>query len=122
MTAPLRRLEPSPPAAARLSIETPPAHPRLTPGSPPGPLQHAPHDPTRQVEQVGPLAVQHTGLAQGRIARGAPADLIVFDAGKPWLCDRDQLLSRSKNSPFDGRRLQGRVARTLVGGKTVFER
>ncbi|MBI1255109.1 MAG: amidohydrolase family protein [Hyphomonas sp.] len=69
---------------------------------------------------IGPASI--LGLPQGRIARGAPADLILFDAGKPWLCDRDQLLSRSKNSPFDGRRLQGRVTRTLVGGKTVFER
>lgn len=62
------------------------------------------------------------GLPQGRLAKGAPADLILFDPVKPWLCDRDHLLSRSKNSPFDGRRLQGRVMRTLVGGKTVFER
>ena len=69
---------------------------------------------------IGPASI--LGLPQGRIARGAPADLILFDAGKPWLCDRDHLLSRSKNSPFDGRRLQGRVTRTLVGGKTVFER
>jgi dihydroorotase len=69
---------------------------------------------------IGPASI--LGLPQGRIAKGAPADLILFDAGKPWLCDRDHLLSRSKNSPFDGRRLQGRVMRTLVGGKTVFER
>ncbi|MBA4338967.1 dihydroorotase [Hyphomonas sp.] len=69
---------------------------------------------------IGPASI--LGLPQGRIAKGAPADLILFDAGKPWLCDRDHLLSRSKNSPFDGRRLQGRVLRTFVGGKTVFER
>jgi dihydroorotase len=69
---------------------------------------------------IGPASI--LGLPQGRIAKGAPADLILFDAGKPWLCDRDHLLSRSKNSPFDGRRLQGRVMRTFVGGKTVFER
>ena len=69
---------------------------------------------------IGPASI--LGLPQGRIATGAPADLILFDPGKPWLCDRDHLLSRSKNSPFDGRRLQGRVMRTFVGGKTVFER
>jgi dihydroorotase len=69
---------------------------------------------------IGPASI--LGLPQGRIARNAPADLILFDPGKPWLCDRDQLLSRSKNSPFDGRRLQGRVMRTFVGGRTVFER
>ncbi|MEX1252571.1 MAG: dihydroorotase [Hyphomonas sp.] len=69
---------------------------------------------------IGPASI--LGLPQGRISKGAPADLILFDPGKPWLCDRDHLLSRSKNSPFDGRRLQGRVVRTFVGGKTVFER
>lgn len=69
---------------------------------------------------IGPASILN--LPQGRIAKGAPADLILFDPAKPWLCDRDHLLSRSKNSPFDGRRLQGRVMRTFVAGKTVFER
>jgi dihydroorotase len=61
------------------------------------------------------------GLPQGRLKNGAPADLILFDPGKPWLCVREDLRSRSTNSPFDGRRLQGRVIRTLVAGETVFE-
>jgi dihydroorotase len=62
------------------------------------------------------------GLPQGRLAKGAPADFVLFDATAPWLCDRDELHSRSKNSPFDGRRLEGRVLRTWVDGVTVFER
>lgn len=62
------------------------------------------------------------GLPQGRLARGAPADLVLFDPVAPWACDRDELSSRSKNSPFDGRRLEGRVLRTWVDGATVFER
>lgn len=61
------------------------------------------------------------GLPQGRLKSGTPADLVLFDPGKPWLCEREHLRSRSTNSPFDGRRLQGRVMRTLVGGETVFE-
>ncbi len=61
------------------------------------------------------------GLPQGRLKSGTPADLILFDPGKPWLCEREHLRSRSTNSPFDGRRLQGRVMRTFVGGETVFE-
>jgi dihydroorotase len=69
---------------------------------------------------IGPATI--LGLPQGRLARGAPADVILFDAGKPWLCEREDLLSRSKNSPFDGRRLQGRVMQTFVGGVSVFER
>ena len=62
------------------------------------------------------------GLPQGRLAKGAPADLVLFDAAAPWACDRDDLSSRSKNSPFDGRKLEGKVLRTWVNGATVFER
>jgi dihydroorotase len=61
------------------------------------------------------------GLKAGRIAAGAPADLVLFDPDAPVVIDADQLISKSKNSPFDGRRLQGRVLRTVVAGRTVFE-
>ena len=64
---------------------------------------------------------QLLGLAAGRIARGAPADLILVDLNAPRLIDADKLLSKSKNSAFDGRRLQGQVRMTLVDGRTVFE-
>ncbi|MFN7388216.1 dihydroorotase [Brevundimonas sp.] len=59
------------------------------------------------------------GLGAGRLAPGAPADLVLFDPGAPMIVDADALRSKSKNSPFDGRRLQGRVARTVVAGRTV---
>jgi dihydroorotase len=62
------------------------------------------------------------GLPQGKLAKGAPADLVLFDPTAPWACDRDDLNSRSKNSPFDGRKLEGKVLRTWVDGETVFER
>ena len=67
-------------------------------------------------------AAQLLGLPSGRIARGAPADLVLVDAFAPVIVDADRLLSKSKNSPFDGRRLQGRVLRTIVGGRTVYGR
>ena len=60
------------------------------------------------------------GLAAGRIAKGAPADLVLCDLNAPVVIDADKLLSKSKNSPFDGRRLQGRVLRTIVDGRTVY--
>lgn len=62
------------------------------------------------------------GLPQGRLAPGAPADLILFDPEKPWLCERERLRSRSLNSPFDGRRMVGQVMHTVIGGETVFRR
>jgi dihydroorotase len=61
------------------------------------------------------------GLNQGRIAEGAPADLVLFDAGAPWMCDTDNLLSQSKNTPFDGRHMQGKAVMTICGGKVVFD-
>lgn len=61
------------------------------------------------------------GLAAGRLAEGAPADLILFDPDTPVVVDAGTLRSKSRNSPFDGRRLQGKVLLTLVGGRKVFE-
>jgi dihydroorotase len=61
------------------------------------------------------------GLEVGRLAPGAPADLIVVDPGVPWICEAEALRSRSKNTPFEGARFQGRVLRTLVAGRTVYE-
>jgi len=60
------------------------------------------------------------GLQAGRIAKGAPADLVLCDLNAPVKIDADKLVSKSKNSPFDGRRLQGKVLRTVVDGRTVY--
>jgi dihydroorotase len=60
-------------------------------------------------------------LPAGRLANGAPADLVLMDPGAPRRIDPQAFRSRSKNSPFKGRLLQGAVLRTVVAGKTVFE-
>jgi dihydroorotase len=60
------------------------------------------------------------GLEVGRLAPGAPADLILIDPDMPWVLDPDRLRSRSKNTPFDGARFTGRVLRTLVAGRMVY--
>ncbi|MGF1659745.1 MAG: dihydroorotase [Rubrimonas sp.] len=62
------------------------------------------------------------GLETGRLARGAPADLVLFDPDAPHVLDRTTLRSKSKNTPFDGARMTGRVLRTVVRGRTVFDR
>ncbi|HHI88565.1 MAG TPA: dihydroorotase [Hellea balneolensis] len=61
------------------------------------------------------------GLPQGRLAEGAPADLVLFDPGAPWKCDSDALLSKSENTPFDDRLMQGKAVLTIVEGKIVFD-
>jgi len=61
------------------------------------------------------------GLPSGRLAVGAPADLVLCDLDAPRLINAEELASKSKNSAFDGRRLQGQVRLTLVDGRVVYE-
>jgi dihydroorotase len=60
------------------------------------------------------------GLPQGRLSPGAPADLVLFDPDAPFLMDRFKLKSKSKNTPFDGARMEGKVLATYVAGAQVF--
>ncbi len=59
------------------------------------------------------------GLPAGRLAADAPADLVLFDPDAPFVLDRARLRSKSKNTPYDLRRMQGRVLRTFVAGREV---
>jgi dihydroorotase len=61
------------------------------------------------------------GLRAGRLAKGAKADLVLFDPSAGWKVIADNFRSKSKNSPFDGRPVQGRVLRTVVDGRVVFD-
>ncbi len=61
-------------------------------------------------------------LKGGRLAAGAPADLMMFDPDAGWKVTEERLHSKSKNSPFDGRPVQGQVLRTVVDGRTVYTR
>jgi dihydroorotase len=60
------------------------------------------------------------GLPVGRLAPGFPADLVLFDQDQPWRICTDEFRSKSKNAPFDGRPVKGRVKRTIVDGRTIF--
>jgi dihydroorotase len=61
------------------------------------------------------------GLPQGKLAVGAPADLIRFDPDEPYVLDPSKLHSRSKNTPFDEAKMQGKVKLTMVAGHVVWE-
>jgi dihydroorotase len=61
------------------------------------------------------------GIPGGTLKSGAPADVIVVDTDVPWVLDPAELKSKCKNTPFDEARLQGRVVRTIVAGRTVYE-
>jgi dihydroorotase len=60
------------------------------------------------------------GLEGGTLEKGAPADLVLFDPDAPFVLDRWTLASKSKNTPFDGARMEGRVLGTWVGGERMF--
>jgi dihydroorotase len=60
------------------------------------------------------------GLPCGRLSVGAPADLVMFDPDRPWVVEAEALSSRSKNTPFDGALLTGRVLSTFVAGREVY--
>ncbi len=61
------------------------------------------------------------GLPSGRLEKGAPADLVLVDLDQPWVVDKAQIRARSKNSPFDETKMQGRVLLTMVAGTLVYE-
>jgi len=61
------------------------------------------------------------GLPGGTLKSGAIADVIVVDLETPWVLDPGELKSKCKNTPFDEARMTGRVVRTIVAGRTVYE-
>lgn len=59
-------------------------------------------------------------LSAGRLAVGAPADLVIFDLDRPWRIAVDAFRSKCRNAPYDGRPVQGRALRTVVSGRSIF--
>ena len=59
------------------------------------------------------------GLAAGALAKGLPADLILFDPNKPWVVQEQAIRSKSKNTPFERRPVQGMAVRTVIDGRAV---
>jgi dihydroorotase len=61
------------------------------------------------------------GLEAGRIVKGMKADLVLIDLEAPWVVDASRLRSNSRNTAFEDARLTGRVMRTFVSGRTVYD-
>lgn len=74
----------------------------------------------RLVEVLSTAPAKLFGLAGGTLKPGAPADLVVVDLEEPWIVQESAIRSRSKNTCFEGARLQGKVLQTMVAGRTVF--
>jgi dihydroorotase len=64
---------------------------------------------------------QILGLDTGTLAKGAPADVCIFDPDYPWLVEESAIRSRSRNTTFENARMTGKVMTTIVGGRIVFK-
>ena len=60
-------------------------------------------------------------LNAGTLSKGAVADICLIDPNEEWTVETAEFFSRSKNCPWQGRRLKGRVKATYVSGKLVFD-
>ena len=86
-------------------------------------LYHAGHLTLPQLWRAMALnPARRLGLPCGRLSLGAPADLVLFDPDAPFVLDRFTLRSKSKNTPFDGARMEGKVLATYVAGQPVYQR
>ena len=74
----------------------------------------------RIVELMSTAPSKILGINKGRLDTGCPADLIIFDPDEPWTVDPDKFRSKSRNTPFKGMALKGKVKYTIAGGKVVY--
>jgi len=78
-------------------------------------------DLTALIRAMSTRPAELLGLPGGTLRVGAPADIVVVDLDVPWIVDPNELKSKCKNTPYDEARMQGRVLRTIVAGRTVYE-
>ena len=74
----------------------------------------------RLIDAMSSAPARIFGLPGGTLKPGAAADITLIDLDEPWICVKDQLVSRSKNTPFEDARFSGRAVATYVGGELVF--
>ena len=74
----------------------------------------------RLIDAMSTAPARIFGVPGGTLKPGAPADITLIDLDEPWICVRDQLVSRSKNTPFEDARFSGRAVATYVGGEVVY--
>ncbi|MET3590271.1 dihydroorotase [Bartonella silvatica] len=83
------------------------------------------HDKTisllRLTELLSTAPAKLFGLNAGTLKKGAHADIILVDLEEPWVVSAEKLHSRSKNTPFEKARFQGRVVQTFVKGQSIFK-
>ena len=74
----------------------------------------------RLIDAMSTRPARIFGLDAGSLKPGSRADLALVDPEEPWVVSKDELRSRSKNTPFEDARFQGRVLATMVDGAFVY--
>jgi len=74
------------------------------------------------IARMSAMPAKVFNLPGGTLARGAPADVVILDPAVEWTVDPEAFYSKSRNTPFGGRRLQGRSEATIVRGQVVYRR
>jgi dihydroorotase len=76
--------------------------------------------PEQAVAKLTVLPARVMGLPKGHLGVGAEADIAIVDPQQHWVLEKNLLRSKSRNTPFLGRKMTGRVVHTLVGGQLVY--
>ena len=66
------------------------------------------------------LRARHCWAKKGNLAVGEDADITIFDPAAEWEVQPEQFFSKSRNTPFAGWKLTGKVVTTIVGGRVVY--
>ncbi len=77
--------------------------------------------PMQMAEKMSYNPAQVLGIDRGTLLEGRPADIVVFDPKKEYNIDASKFASKSRNTPFDGRRVTGAVRATVVDGEIAYQ-
>ena len=77
--------------------------------------------PMQMAEKMSYNPAQVIGLDKGDIQPGKVADIVIFDPEETYVIDKNQFASKGRNTPFDGRKVTGKVKMTIVGGRISYE-
>jgi len=75
---------------------------------------------TRLIDALSTRPAEIFGLPGGTLKPGSNADLIIADLDAPWVVHEEDIISRSKNTPFEGERFSGKILQTIVDGRTIY--